>query len=246
MISARNKQCGRTNAGNHVPLLTQTPFSGPRFTQHTRKQNTGYQARRERSPFLDRTERVESRMDDAVRRVRVDVPDYHGKLEPHIFQDWLTSLEDYLDWSGLSLDSQVRFAKMKLKGQARVWWHSVEERLHWLKQPPITEWDEMKLKLQEKYIPMDYEDSLFEELILLRQGTMTVDDYTSRFHEFSIRSQISETERQTLACFKAGLHDDICKELLTVRLMNVEEAYQFVVRLEHQWPSVTPQRFQSN
>jgi hypothetical protein len=49
-----------------------------------------------------------------------------------------------------------------------VWWHSLEERLHRLKQPPIIAWDNMKMKLQEKYLLLDYEDSLFEELILLR------------------------------------------------------------------------------
>jgi hypothetical protein len=166
------------------------------------------------SPFTDQTERVESQMDDAARKVRVDVADYHGKFEPHTFQDWLTSLKDYFDWSGLSLDRQVRFAKMKLKGQARVWWHSVEERLHRLKQPPITDWDEMKMKLQEKYLMLDYEDSLFEELILPRQGTMTVDEYTNKFHELSIRSQIADTELQTLARLKAGLRKDIVKNFL--------------------------------
>jgi hypothetical protein len=82
---------------------------------------------------------------------------------------------------------------MKLKGQARVWWNSVEERLHRLKQQPITDWDEMKLKLQEKFLPIDYEEALFEELILLRQGNMTVDEYANRFHELSVRSQVAET-----------------------------------------------------
>lgn len=110
-------------------------------------------------------------MDDAAKRVRVDVPDYHGKFEPHVFQDWLTFLENYFDWSGLSFDRQVRFAKMKLKGQARIWWHSVEERLHRLKHSPINKWDKMKLKLQEKYLPLNYEDSLFEELIYCGRAT---------------------------------------------------------------------------
>lgn len=160
-------------------------------------------------------------MDDAARRVRVDVPDYHGKFESHTFQDWVTFLED---WSGLSLDRQVRFAKMILKGQARIWCHSVQERLHRLKQPAITDWDEMKIKLQEKYLPLDFEDSLLEELILLRQGTMTVDEYNHKFHELSIWSQITDTEGQTLARFKVGLREDIRKGLLTVRLTSVEKA----------------------
>jgi hypothetical protein len=157
-----------TVTGGYMPLVHHSSFHGPRITQHTPPLDSGYHYRREGSPFMDRTERLESRMEDAAIRVRADVPDYHGKLEPNAFQDWLTSLEDYFDWSGLSLDRRAKFAKMKFKGQARVWWQSVEERLYRLKQPPITDWDEMKMKLQEKYLPLDYEDSLFEELILSR------------------------------------------------------------------------------
>lgn len=113
-----------------------------------------------------------------------------------------------------------------------------------LKQPPITDWDEMKMKLQEKYLPLDYEDSLFEELILLRQGNMTVDEYTNKFHDLSIRSQIEETGRQTLARFRAGLREDIRKELLTMRLMSVEEAYQFAFQLEQQFQQAMTRRSQ--
>jgi hypothetical protein len=92
----------------------------------------------------------------------------------------------------------------------------------------------MKMKLQEKFLPIDYEESLFEELILLRQGNTSVDEYVNKFHELSVRSQIAETGRQTLARFKAGLRDDIRKELLTVRLVSVEEAYQLALRVEQQ------------
>lgn len=53
----------------------------------------------------------------------------------------------------------------------------------------------MKLRLQEKYLLIDYEEVLFEELLLLRQGLMSVDDYTNKFHELNIRSRVSETER---------------------------------------------------
>jgi len=95
-------------------------------------------------------------------------------------------------------------------------------------------WDEMRLKLQEKYLPVDYEEVLFEELLFLRQGTSTVEDYTNKFHELSIRSHISETERQTIARYRAGLREDIRKDLLIVRLVSVEEAYQLALRLEQQ------------
>jgi hypothetical protein len=77
--------------------------------------------------------------DDITKRVQVDVSDFHGKLDPYAFQDCLTALEDYFDGFGLSPDRKVRFVKMKLKGQAHVWWHSVEEYLHRLRLPPITD-----------------------------------------------------------------------------------------------------------
>lgn len=51
----------------------------------------------------------------------------------------------------------------------------------------------MRWKLQEKYLPIDYKEILFEELLLLRQGHSFVDDYINKFHELSFRSCISET-----------------------------------------------------
>jgi hypothetical protein len=38
-----------------------------------------------------------------------------------------------------------------LKGEARIWWHSIEEYHHHLRLPPISDWEVMKVKLQEKY-----------------------------------------------------------------------------------------------
>jgi hypothetical protein len=81
----------------------------------------------------------------------MDVSNFHGEQDPYAFQDWLIALEDYLEWIGLSPDRKVCFVKMKLKGQARIWWQREEEYLHCLRLPPISEWEEMKFKLQEEY-----------------------------------------------------------------------------------------------
>lgn len=90
------------------------------------------------------------------------------------------------------------------------------------------------MKLQEKYLLIDYEEMLFEELILLRQGQSSVDEYTSRFHELNICSRVFETEQQTIELYKAGLHDIIRRDLLIVRLVNDEEAYQLTLCIEQQ------------
>jgi hypothetical protein len=171
-----------------------TPHQEARHTLQIHLHDYTPNPRLELQPFMELAPIFEVRRDDFPKGVRVDVFDFHGALDPHAFQDWVTSLEDYFEWFNLSSDRQVRFVKMKLKGQARIWWHSVEECLHRLRQPPISDWGEMKMKLQEKYLPLDYEDSVFEELLSLRQGNLTVDEYTHRFHELSIRSRVAETD----------------------------------------------------
>lgn len=68
-----------------------------------------------------------------------------------------------------------------------------------------------------------------EELLLLRQGATSVDDYTNKLHELSICSHVSEKERRSIVGYKVGLRDDIWKDLLTICLTSIEEAYQLAL-----------------
>ncbi|KAK0586581.1 hypothetical protein LWI29_009134 [Acer saccharum] len=60
-------------------------------------------------------------LDEMTKQMKVDVPDFYGKLEPNAFEDWLTAMEDYFDWFAVSEDRKVRYVRMKLKGHARAW-----------------------------------------------------------------------------------------------------------------------------
>jgi hypothetical protein len=47
-------------------------------------------------------------------------------------------------------------------------------------------------------------------------------------------------ETETVACYKAALRAEIRKELLTTRLVSVDEAYQLALKVENQfkWLSI--------
>ncbi|KAG6745026.1 hypothetical protein POTOM_051668 [Populus tomentosa] len=155
-------------------------------------------------------------IDKLTKRIKIDVPDFYGKLDPHAFEDWLTAIEDYFG--------------------------CVEEQLRRTQRPAISDWEEMKERLKEKYLPIDYEQMMFEEMLQLRQGALTVDQYTDRFHELTTRSRIVETDQQTLARYWNGLRGDLYKEMLIARLINVNEAYQLALRLEKQLQSTSGKR----
>jgi len=96
-------------------------------------------------------------IDELTKRMKVGVPDFYGKLEPHALKDWLTAIEDYFDWFTVSEDWKVWYIRMKLERYARAWWESVEEQLRHTRRPPISNWEEMKEQLKEKYLLIDYE-----------------------------------------------------------------------------------------
>ena len=75
--------------------------------------------------------------------------------------------------------------------------------------------EEMKQKLEDKYPPVDYIDSLYDQLVGCRQGTSTVGDFTERFHDLVVRCKVFGTDRQAITRYKKGPHQVIQRELTT-------------------------------
>ncbi|KAF2308838.1 hypothetical protein GH714_021622 [Hevea brasiliensis] len=101
---------------------------------------------------------------DIIRKVKLNAPEYDGKLDPNIFIDWLDGLKAYCDFYHMTDLEHVHFAKIKLIGATRKYWQSVQCNMKRLNEPPITQWAVMKSKLKEKYAPSYYEDNLVHEL----------------------------------------------------------------------------------
>ena len=43
-------------------------------------------------------------IDELTKRMKVDVPHFYGKMEPHAFENWLIAIKDYFDWFAVSED----------------------------------------------------------------------------------------------------------------------------------------------
>ncbi|CAL8990389.1 unnamed protein product [Prunus brigantina] len=53
-----------------------------------------------------------------MRSVKVDAPNFDGELNPKALLDWLATMDRYFEWHDMSEARRVRFAKIKLVGQA--------------------------------------------------------------------------------------------------------------------------------
>ena len=64
--------------------------------------------------------------DRIIKGVKVEAPTFDGQLDPTKFLDWLVDKDHYFDWSDMNDERRVRYAKMKLLGQAKLFWNRQE------------------------------------------------------------------------------------------------------------------------
>lgn len=168
---------------------------------------------------------------DITKKVRVDIPDFDGIIDPKVFSDWLAILEHYFDWYDMTDERKAKFAVMKLVGQAQIWWTGVEHDFRLAGQLDLM-WEEMKLRLKRKYLPLHYEVGPFDDMNSLKQGGMTVAEYMNKFEELKIRCGGTESSAQALSRFRLGLRPEICKELMGRDIYTVDNAFQAALKFE--------------
>ena len=90
----------------------------------------------------------------------------------------------------------------------------------------------MVAKLRGKFLPSDYQLSLFRQMQNLKQRLLTVKEYTEEFYKVSVRArQIQDTEEK-VARYINGLRMEIQDEMSMLSLKTMDEAYQMALKAE--------------
>ena len=100
------------------------------------------------------------------------------------------------------------------------------------RQPPITLWEEMKAKLNEKYFLVSHQGNLLDQWHDLRQDNGSTAKYVERFEEYSIHSNATENEPITLSRFRKGLNYDLQREMVARQISTLDDAYALVQDLK--------------
>lgn len=129
-------------------------------------------------------------------------------------------------------EKKVKFAITKLKGHAALWWDGVQAERRPKDKQKIKSWDRMVAKLRGKFLPKDYQLSLFRQMQNLRQRLMSVKEYTERFYKVNIRAGYVEDTAEKIARYMNGLRLDIQDEFSMLSPKTVEEAYQLALKAE--------------
>jgi len=119
---------------------------------------------------------------------------------------------------------------MKLVGQAGYYWSNVERLMAIRKQESVRTWEEMRAKLNQKYLPIVFQDQQLDKWSRLNQGNRSAAEYIETVDEFLTRYSgfVDESPTVTLSRFRFGLCENLFREFFARGVCDLEHAYQIV------------------
>jgi hypothetical protein len=165
-------------------------------------------------------------------RAKMDILIYEGNLDAEEILDWIKALDTYFDYKYVEEDKKVKHVVTRLKGHAALWWDELQDDRRCKGKQKIKSWDRMIAKMKAKFIPRDYQITLFRRMQNLRQKMMTVKDYTEEFYKLNIRAGHRESDDEKVTIYMNVLRYDIQDEMSMVTIRMVEDAYQMALKVE--------------
>jgi hypothetical protein len=157
---------------------------------------------------------------------------YEGNLDTEELLDWIRAMDKYFDYEDVEEEKKVRHVVTRLKGHATLWWDELQADRRSKGKQKIKSWDRMVAKLKEKFIPKDYQISLFRRMQNLRQRGLTVKEYTEEFYKLNIRAGQRERDEEKVSRYINGLRYDIQDEISMATVRTVEDVYQMALKAE--------------
>ncbi|XP_016206505.1 uncharacterized protein LOC107646877 [Arachis ipaensis] len=151
------------------------------------------------------------------------------KVNPSKFKGTTVAIEADNWFRGIerSLREQyVEFATYMLEGDAQHWWQGIQLLLQ--QDEGNILWDAFKEEFYKKYFPRATREAKKMELMQLKQGSMSVAEYTRKFEDlyhFSKVCQGNPADFEEWKClkFEGGLREDLLNSVIPLEIRNFAE-----------------------
>nr|XP_043633544.1 uncharacterized protein LOC122604740 [Erigeron canadensis] len=150
--------------------------------------------------------------------IKVDIPEYDGKLDPDEFVEWLRTVERVFDYKNTTEENKVKIFALKLRKYASTWWSNTCLKRERAGKDKIQTWPKMKTKMKQKFLSTYYIQKSFSQLHALKQGSGTAEEYSREFEYLLMKCDVPEDDPQTLVRYLEGLEP---------RVANVVELHSY-------------------
>jgi len=168
--------------------------------------------------------------------VKVDIPDFEGKLHPDEFVDWLQTVERVFEYKEIHKEKKVKIIAVKLKKHASIWWENLKTKRAREGKSKIKTWEKMRRELSKKFLPSHYYRDSFIQQQNLRQKNLSVEEYTREFEKLMMKCDIHEREEQTIARYLGGLNTDVAHPVQLQQYWSLDDVVRLAMRVEKHLP----------
>ncbi|GKV20583.1 hypothetical protein SLEP1_g30682 [Rubroshorea leprosula] len=116
--------------------------------------------------------------------IKIDIPDFEGRLQPDEFINWLHTVERVFKLKDIPDDKRVKLVAIKLKKHASIWWENLRRSREREGHSKIRTWEKMRRELTQ---------------------------YTMEFEQLMMKCDVREKDEQAIAPYLGGLDYDISK-----------------------------------
>ncbi|XP_021836394.2 uncharacterized protein [Spinacia oleracea] len=150
-------------------------------------------------------------------------PTYDGKEDPASLENWLREFDKLFDAINCPEDLKINNDVYYLREEADLWW---SQRKKDLMAKPDFDWETMKEALRAKFYPPYLKKQKCLEVTNLRMGTMTVNEYYTKFIELMrFAPEIVPTEAIKAQRFEQGLTLTLQGKLGGVNFESLDDVY---------------------
>ena len=93
--------------------------------------------------------------------MKMDLPTFDGHFHIEDFLDWQSNVEWFFDYMDILEDKKVKLVAYKLIRGASAWWEQTRSNRAQQGKTAVQSWLKMKRMLRARFLPSDYEQTLF-------------------------------------------------------------------------------------
>ena len=160
-------------------------------------------------------------------------PAFTGKEDPDAAEEWVRAISEIFEILEVPAERQVSFATYRLQGDAKSWWETTREVRYMPEERRTLTWEEFTTVFMDTYFPQYARDRKKQEFLDLRQGSMKVAEYTTRFrHLEKYCPHTYTTDEARAKKYVQGLRDGLRTRVLTSRPQNLNQAIEMATILQ--------------
>ncbi|XP_045786482.1 uncharacterized protein LOC123881782 [Trifolium pratense] len=158
---------------------------------------------------------------------RMNPPEFIGEYVPATAREWIQRMSGILESMECTEAEKVTFATRFFRGAACNWWDGA--RASMLSSQTEVNWENFRRQFISHYIPESYQLQMERELTELKQGSMSVAEYTTRFNElvrYVADGNDVPTEAWKMKKYRFGLRADIAHDVFMQPVTNLGDLIQ--------------------